>query len=110
MSCFRNSAGSRNDPPLGLVFKKMSTGLLLITVVWFAPFGTPGAKHLSTNQFLETMDFCESNIFLRLAYWAFWGQLTLTKYVAIWLLAEGVVIIAGLGQYATDFYNRSRKC
>ena len=100
---FRNGVDSINYPPLGSVFKKMFTGLLLMAVVWFAPFGIPGAKHLSTKQFLETMEFCESNIFLRLVYWVFWGQLTLTMYVAIWLLAEGVVILAGLGQYTTDF-------
>ena len=86
-----------NYPPLGLVFKKLFTGMLLMAMVWFAPFGVPGAKHLSTKQFLESDDFCESNIFVRLVYWAFWGQLTLTKYVAIWLLAEGVVILAGVG-------------
>ena len=75
----------------------MIIGLLLIAVVWLAPFGEPGARHLSTKHFIETKHFCESSIALRLVYWAFWGQLILTKYVAIWLLAEGVVIFAGLG-------------
>ena len=77
----------------------MITGLILLALVWLAPFGVPGAKHLSTKEFIETKKFCESSFIVRLVYWAFWGQLILTKYVGIWLLAEGVMILAGLGGY-----------
>ena len=82
-----------------LVLEKLLIGLLLISVVWLAPFGVPGAKHLSTKAFIETKSFCQSSYTIRFVYWAFWGQLILTKYVSIWLLSEGVVILSGLGEY-----------
>ena len=88
---------SRSSPII-LVLKKLSIGLLLIAVVWLAPFGIPGAKHLSTKEFIETKSFCQSSYVIRFLYWAFWGQLILTKYVSIWLLSEGVVILSGIGK------------
>ena len=79
------------------VLEKLVIGLLLMAAVWFAPFGTPGAKHLSTKEFIETKSFCQSSYVIRFLYWAFWGQLILTKYVSIWMLSEGIVILSGLG-------------
>ena len=80
-----------------MVLKKAFIGLLLIAIIWLAPFGVPGGKHLSTKEFIETPGFCDCNVALRLIYWGFWGQLILSKYVGIWLLSEGTVILAGLG-------------
>ena len=80
-----------------MVLKKLAIGLCLITVVWLAPFGVPGGNHLSTKEFIETSQFCESPWIIRFLYWSFWGQLILTKYVAIWILSEGAVILAGIG-------------
>ena len=83
--------------PITLVLKKLVIGLCLITVVWLAPFGVPGGNHLSTKEFIETSQFCEAPWIIRFVYWSFWGQLILTKYVAIWILSEGAVILAGIG-------------
>ena len=84
-------------PPINLVLKKLVIGLCLIAVVWLAPFGVPGGNHLSTKEFIETSQFCEAPWIIRFVYWSFWGQLILTKYVAIWILSEGAVILAGIG-------------
>ena len=95
----RDKQASNSSPPIWLVIQKALIGLSLLTVVWLAPFGVPGAAHLSTKTFIETKEFCDSSFVIRFGYWAFWGQLILTKYVAIWILAEGVMILGGLGKY-----------
>ena len=103
----RDNTSNLYSLPIWLVVKKALVGLSLLTIIWLAPFGVPGAAHLSTKTFIETKEFCDSSFAIRLLYWAFWGQLILTKYVAIWILAEGVMILGGLGKYLTYFWMRS---
>ena len=101
----RDNTSNSYSPPVWLVVKTVLIGLSLLTIIWLAPFGIPGAAHLSTKTFIETKEFCDSSFAIRLLYWAFWGQLILTKYVAIWILAEGVMILGGLGKYLIYFFD-----
>ena len=102
----RDHTSNLYSPPISLVVQKILVGLSLLTIIWLAPFGVPGAAHLSTKTFIETKEFCDSSFAIRLLYWAFWGQLILTKYVAIWILAEGVMLLGGLGIFSAR-YRRS---
>ena len=87
----RRNIQEKYDIPLLLVLKKflLATVLLVIIIVNIGP--------LSTQYVLETEQFVEMPYLNRYFHWVCWGHLVIVKYALVWTLAEGVIILSGIG-------------
>ena len=76
---------------MALVLQKflLATGLLLVIIVYISP--------LSTQYVLETKEFTDMSYPRRYFHWVCWGHLVIVKYALVWTLAEGVMILSGIG-------------
>ena len=89
--CLQRNKDEPYDIPLLLVAQKfvLSITLLVAIVLCFGP--------LSTSYVLETEEFHTMPYLNRYFHWVCWGHLVIVKYAMVWTLAEGVVILAGIG-------------
>ena len=89
--CLQRNKDEPYDIPLQLVLQKflLSISLLVLIVVCFSP--------LSTTYVLETAEFHTMPYINRCFHWVCWGHLVIVKYTMVWTLAEGVIILAGIG-------------
>ena len=91
IQCLQRNKDEPYDIPLQLVLQKflLSITLLVLIVACFDP--------LSTTYVLETQEFHSMSYAKRCFHWVCWGHLVIVKYTMVWTLAEGVVILAGIG-------------
>ena len=91
IQCLQRNKDEPYDIPLQLVLQKflLSVTLLVLIVACFDP--------LSTTYVLETEEFHSMSYIKRCFHWVCWGHLVIVKYTMVWTLAEGVVILAGIG-------------
>jgi hypothetical protein len=89
--CLQRNKNEDFDIPLKLVLRKCFQATILLFVM-IANF-----SHLSTRYVLETKEFLEMSYIHRYYHWVLWGHLVLVKYALVWTLAEGVIILSGIG-------------
>ena len=89
--CLQRNRNEKFDLPVALVLQKflMAVGLLIVIIVYIGP--------LSTQYVLETKEFTSLPYLTRYFHWVCWGHLVIVKYALVWTLAEGVIILAGIG-------------
>ena len=85
--------------PLMLVLQKLVLACSLLIVVIL------NMSRLSTKHVLETEQFFEMPYIQRYWHWAVWGHLAVIKYCMVWTLAEGTIILSGIG-YSGDSKGR----
>ena len=90
-NCLIRNKNEVFDIPLTLVLQKflLATVLLLVIIVYISP--------LSTQYVLETKEFLDMSYPRRYFHWVCWGHLVIVKYALVWTLAEGVMILSGIG-------------
>ena len=89
--CLQRNKHGDFDIPLTVVLQKLLLATVLIFVI-YANF-----SHLSTSYVLETKEFLEMSYLHRYWHWVCWGHLVVVKYALVWTLAEGVIILSGIG-------------
>ena len=79
------------DIPFTIVLRKCLLALVLVLLL------VPNTSYLSTRFVLETSQFLEMPYIQRVYYWTHWGIIVVMNYALVWTLAEGVVILSGIG-------------
>ena len=77
--------------PITNVLTKITLIVVLLLVI------LANHSHLTTTYVVETKEFLEMTYAKRFCYWTLWGHMVVVKYSLVWSLAEGVVILSGIG-------------
>ncbi|TEA30535.1 hypothetical protein DBR06_SOUSAS12410088, partial [Sousa chinensis] len=81
--------------------KRLSLGLVYLVGY------TLLSQHI-TEDYLLTDDYENRSFWFRCLYMLVWGKVVLYKYVACWLVTEGVCILTGLGFHGLDELGRAK--